>query len=185
MLSKPPEKKDPLLLDHDYDGIQELDNPLPRWWLWLFYISIVFAFGYVTFYWVGPGLSIQEKFEIDMAKDAPKNDSENTFDLSTWKPSKLDSDAGKKAYLSKCAPCHGQLGEGLIGPNLTDQYWIHGDGKIEGIYAVIRDGVPEKGMISWKDLLSPKEIAEISHYITTLKGSTPSNAKAPEGSKYN
>jgi cytochrome c oxidase cbb3-type subunit 3 len=90
---------------------------------------------------------------------------------------------GKSSYITKCATCHGQYGEGLVGPNLTDAYWIHGGG-IKDVFKTIKYGWPEKGMISWESQITPMEMQQISSYIITLKGTKPANPKAPQGIIY-
>lgn len=172
---------DEKLLDHNYDGIQELDNPLPRWWVYLFYVTIVFAAVYCTYYWFGYGDSLAVQHEKALKAMTPQQHSTETlsFDLSD-----INLEEGQLLFQSKCAPCHKPDGGGLVGPNLTDSYWIHGEGRSEDIYTVISEGVPEKGMLSWKSLLKPSEIKSIVGYIHAIKGSNPANAKAPEGTLY-
>ncbi len=180
---KKPEGK---LLDHNYDGIQELDNPLPKWWVQLFYATIVFAILYFSYYTFGFGPSLAEAHDQKLqamaaAKMAPKAEKEET--AITFESTKEVLANGNKIYQSNCAACHKADGGGLIGPNLTDAYWIHGKGTNKDIYMVISNGVVSKGMIAWKDLLDPKEIEAVVVYIQSLKGSTPPNAKAAEGQK--
>jgi cytochrome c oxidase cbb3-type subunit 3 len=189
-------KKDPKkgpqkdkLLDHNYDDIQELDNPLPAWWVWLFYATIVFSVIYfIYFTFMLPSSAERIDAKINKMKERPAEvstavvpaEKENLPD--TGFPSDPDSiSLGKGVYVSKCLACHTADGGGLVGPNLTDKYWIHGKGTDENIYEVILNGVPEKGMISWKPLLSDKEIRAVTAYIKTLQGTTPANPKAPEG----
>jgi cytochrome c oxidase cbb3-type subunit 3 len=180
------DNKNPLLLDHEYDGIQELDNNLPRWWVWLFYICITFSAVYLLYYHVlrVGDLSAQEyekevkagaalkanamgKFESGMADLTPSTD-----------PAVLDG--GHQIYAKYCAPCHRVDGGGLVGPNLTDNYWIHGSNYVDTV-KVIWNGVPAKGMITWKAMLKPEEVQSVASYIYTLRGAklaTP--GKAPE-----
>lgn len=190
------DKKDPKkgpekdkLLDHNYDGIQELDNPLPAWWVWLFYATIIFSvvyFIYFTFMLASSGERIDAK--INKLKDPAVEVTTTVLPTETETlpnagfPSDADSiSLGKGVYDSKCLACHTADGGGLVGPNLTDKYWIHGKGTNEDIYDVIVKGVPEKGMISWQPLLSDKEIRAVTAYIKTLQGTTPANPKALEG----
>ena len=180
-----------IILDHDYDGIKELNNHLPPWWTYLFYATIVFSIFYVIFYHVTDTLSLQEKeYEIEMAEAAAMAEmrlaesqaagtafSEADLAVST------DADVlakGGKTYAQQCAVCHLADGGGSIGPNLTDNYWLHG-GDIKSIYTTIKVGVPDKGMISWEAMLSPTQMSDVSNYIISLKGTTPANPKAPQG----
>lgn len=160
------------VLDHNYDGIQELDNPLPRWWVYLFYLTVAFGCVYFVYYIFGYGPSLNETFQEDMAliqKANVSTDSETLtveFDRS---PEMLDR--GQGLFEGKCAPCHGQKAEGLVGPNLTDNEWLNSTGSDIDIFTVITNGVPEKGMISWKDLLSDKDRVALTVFIQSIKGS--------------
>jgi cytochrome c oxidase cbb3-type subunit 3 len=167
--------KEPLLLDHEYDGIQELDNNLPRWWVWLFYITIIFAAGYLVHFHVTKvgDLQIAEYNKEMKAGEQLKAAAMGNFEasLTTLQPS---SDAamlenGRQTYAKYCAPCHRADGGGLVGPNLTDDYWIHGSNYTDTV-KVIWDGVPAKGMITWKAVLKPNEIQAVASYIYTLRG---------------
>lgn len=170
------------VLDHDYDGIQELDNPLPRWWVYMFYATIVFSIFYILHYSLGPGKSIDEKFEDKIAQVTEQKETaaDVTVDYSST-PERLET--GKLVFDAKCSACHKTDGGGLVGPNLTDNYWIHG-GSSEDIAKVIRDGVVSKGMLAWEALLKPEEITSLVVYIHALNGSNPAGAKAPEGELY-
>lgn len=166
------------LLDHNYDEIQELDNPLPRWWVYLFYITIVFAGLYILYFHFGPGLSIQEQFAKDMEKGKSNNAQHAIIpEGPEW------VQKGKTVFQSKCTSCHGPEGGGLIGPNLTDAFWIHGKGTLPDIVHVIEKGVPEKGMLAWETMLKPEDIAAVANYVHSLKGNQPANAKPPQGEK--
>jgi len=167
--------KEPLLLDHNYDGIQELDNNLPRWWVWLFYITIIFSAVSVVYYHVtGSGdLQAAEYAKEMKAGEQIKGAAMGKFEigLSTLQPS---SDAavledGRQTYVKYCAPCHRADGGGLVGPNLTDSYWIHGSNYTDTV-KIIWDGVPAKGMITWKTVLKPDQIQNVASYIYTLRG---------------
>ena len=187
----PVEKEEEILFDHNYDGIRELDNSLPPWWVAMFVITIAFAAVYIGYYHVsdaGPGsheeyeaeiLSAQEAIAAFQAKQADKVDEANLV------PMEKDADlaAGKTIYTTNCVACHGTLGEGGVGPNLTDKFWIHG-GSIQNIYQTIKNGVPEKGMISWKAQLRPVDMHRVASYILQFQGTTPPNAKAPQGTEY-
>ncbi|OAQ39326.1 cytochrome C [Pedobacter psychrophilus] len=183
------EEKD-LLMDHKYDGIAELDNPTPAWFMWLFYGTIVFAFVYLLNYHVFKLGKLQdEEYTIEMkqadtdqkaflAKSANRVDENSvklTADVEVLK-------AGKATFIQNCVACHGEHAQGVVGPNLTDEYWIHG-GKIKDVFKTIKYGWPDKGMISWEKQLSPKQMSEVSNYIKSLKDSHPANPKEPQGDK--
>jgi cytochrome c oxidase cbb3-type subunit 3 len=179
------EYNEPLLLDHEADGIRELDNKLPRWWVWLFYFTIIFAAVYMVYYHVlGAGDLMLAEYNKEMkAGEAIKGAAMAKFeaDIGTLQPSK-DPEVlarGKKTFLTLCAPCHRADGGGLVGPNLTDEYWIHGS-KFSDNVTTIWNGVPAKGMITWKNTLKPKEVYEVASYIYTLRGTHPPNPKPPE-----
>lgn len=184
----PIEKEMDVLLDHNYDGIRELDNSLPPWWLAMFYMSIVFAFIYFPYYHVfDKGLSSTEEYQVEMAWAARQQRlrlAQQANDVNENSVKVLNSEnalaSGEKIFIASCAACHGQKGEGGVGPNLTDNYWLHG-GDIKSIFKTVKYGVPEKGMIAWKNQMSPVSMHEVASFITTLKGTTPPNAKAPEG----
>lgn len=169
------------LLDHNYDGIQEMDNPLPFWWVALFFLTIVFGLVYFVYYTFGPGLTSYEKLERDMAASQPQ---ETVVSVVKFDSSPDAISAGATLFAAKCAACHRADAGGLIGPNLTDSYWIHGNGSNETIYDVIKNGVVEKGMLAWGTQLSPEDMANLTVYIQSIKGSNPENAKAPQGTQY-
>ena len=258
-----------VLLDHDYDGIQELDNDMPSWWLWLFYLSIIFSVLYMLHYHVlGTGRSVAEKYEIAMnpnwqaeeqveshtsglryhspyyspkaevtprvkklfesyigpeigfdalikeammradagglaklqeafpdqyadlsqhgrqitpketaAPVAAEQAEEKTYERLTDAESMA---AGKDIYVKNCATCHGHNGEGGIGPNLTDNFWIHGAG-MNNMIRVIKEGVPAKGMISWRSILNDRQSAQVSSFMMSLYDTNPANAKKAQG----
>jgi cytochrome c oxidase cbb3-type subunit 3 len=175
------------LLDHNYDGIQEYDNPLPTWWVTLFWISIVFSVFYAVYYHFGHGKLAVEAYNQDMVAFYELQ-AEQLLALGEIKESTLldlmEDDSmmatGASLFASKCAQCHGNKGEGNIGPNLTDEYWLHG-GKLTDIYYTVTEGVPSKGMLAWKNQLGPAEILSVSAYVGALRGSNPSPAKEPQG----
>ncbi|MGK5091003.1 cbb3-type cytochrome c oxidase N-terminal domain-containing protein [Deltaproteobacteria bacterium TL4] len=181
-----PEIKDQLL-DHDFDGIQEYNNPLPRWWLWLFYITILIAVVYFPYYHLFGGPSSQEEYEaeVQVVKAVHQESSaviaETIPEVVPTTPE--DIEAGKQIFATTCTPCHGQAGEGIIGPNLTDRYWLHGN-KTEDLIKVITEGVQEKGMIAWKSILGPQKIRQVEAFVETLQGTNPPNPKAPQGQEY-
>jgi cytochrome c oxidase cbb3-type subunit III len=188
---KPIEQEADLEMDHDYDGIRELDNRLPPWWLYGFYLTIIFSGIYLWRYHVSETAPLQEEelqialqqAEVQKAEYLKK--SANNIDENTVKylADASDLDAGKKVYEASCTPCHGKAGEGVVGPNLTDEYWVHG-GSLPEVFKSIKYGWPDKGMRSWKDDFSPKQLAQLTSYIKSLAGTNPPNAKAPEGNIY-
>lgn len=187
----PIEKESDILLDHNYDGIQELDNDLPPWWKYGFYVTIIFAFVYMILHHVTKTSDLQgPAYEKSMEaariakeeyqkKDA-NNITENNVKMITDK-NRLA--AGKETFLTNCAVCHGKLGEGIVGPNLTDDYWLHG-GSINQIFHTITFGWPDKGMKSWQADFPPAKINELASYVKTLHGTNPPNGKAPQGDIY-
>lgn len=187
----PIEEEASILLDHDYDGIKELDNNLPPWWKYGFYLTIVFAFVYMISYHITGTSDLQGKeYENEMAQaklevDEYMKKSANNVDENTVTLLKDASDLakGKDVFVASCAACHGQLGEGTVGPNLTDDYWLHG-GSVQDVFKSIKYGWVEKGMKSWKEDLSPMQIAQVTSYISSLKGTNPPNGKAPQGDLY-
>ncbi|WP_426091379.1 cbb3-type cytochrome c oxidase N-terminal domain-containing protein [Flavobacterium sp. DSR3-2] len=186
--TEPLESEGQLLLDHDYDGIKELDNNLPPWWVYLFYASIVFGIVYMVRFEV-LGADNQEmelkkevaQAKIDIAeymKTAPDMMDEKTVTLLT---DPADLAAGKEIYTTNCAACHRADAGGQIGPNLTDDKWILGGGIKNVFHTLVNGGRDGKGMISWKGTLKPKEMQKVASYILSLKGSNPPDAKAAEG----
>jgi cytochrome c oxidase cbb3-type subunit 3 len=160
---------------HDADGIRELDNKLPRWWVWLFYITIIFAVVYLLYYHVlGLGnLQAAEYVNEMKAGQALKNAAMSKFEagIPTLQPSTdpMVIEQGRQIYAKLCAPCHRADGGGLVGPNLTDSYWIHGSNFCDNV-SVIWNGVPAKGMITWKNFLKPDDVYSVASYIYTLRG---------------
>lgn len=189
--SKPMEKEETILLDHDYDGIKELDNNLPPWWISLFYLTIIFAVGYMLYYHVfdGPTQEMEYEREVAAAAIAIEEYKRNNPDLIDASNVEMLTDAsdikaGESIYNTNCAACHRADGGGGIGPNLTDEYWILG-GDIASIYTVISEGGRAgKGMVPWKDTLDPMEMAQVASFILTLQGTDPADAKGPEGDLY-
>ncbi len=215
------------LLDHEYDGIRELDNKLPPWWLNLFYVTIIWGVGYIFYYHIfaigdlqvaeyyksidpnwtatadqtyrpmkmiepyhsplyGGGREITPKLLAEQGAQAEGAAAEADQGGPVEYTALTDAEElakGKDIFTTNCASCHGMAGEGGIGPNLTDDYWIHGNGDINGIVQVIRDGVPAKGMVAWKNFLPPKQILQVGSYVLTLQGTNPPNAKEPQGKK--
>ena len=180
-----------LLMDHEYDGIQELNNPLPGWWLMTFYLTIIFSVGYVFYYYALDGPNSDQELAASMEKIELKRseasiaveDEKDEEELVALSDSGEKIEKGKNEYIAKCMACHGNVGQGIIGPNLTDKYWIHGDGSIKNIISMINKGVPEKGMPPWKGLIQPEMIENVALYINSIKDSNPPGAKAPQGIK--
>lgn len=178
-------------LGHNYDGIRELDNRLPPWWLYGFYVTIVFAGIYLWRYHVVHSAPLSQQ-ELQIALEKAEKEKEAYLKLAA---NKVDENTvvyledatamleGKKIYTANCAACHGPDGGGTVGPNFTDEYWIHG-GSIQDIFKTVKYGVPEKGMKSWKDDLSPVQMAQVSSYIKSMKGTKATNPKEPQGELY-
>ncbi len=179
------EPQDPLLLDHEYDGIRELDNKLPRWWVWLFNLSIVFAVVYMVYYHVlGKGQLMAAQYQEEMRignQIKAKATAEFEGSMASLQPSKDPAvlAEGKETFLKLCAPCHRPDGGGLVGPNLCDDYWIHGSNFVDNL-RTIWNGVPSKGMVTWKTTLKPGTVYAAGSYIYTLRGTHPKNPKPPE-----
>lgn len=180
-----------LLLDHNYDGIQELDHPLPQWWLWLFYLTIAFSVFYSIYYMTGIGPTLREELEVSMKEIEARKPkvaegegapTDETFMALLSQADRIKN--GQEVFAGKCAACHGDQGQGLIGPNLTDNHWLHGTGKPTEIASTIRLGVPAKGMPPWGDLLTQDELMNVTAYIMSIRGTNPPGAKAPEGTEY-
>ncbi len=180
---------DRLIKDHEYDGIKELDNELPPWWKWLFILAIVFAAVYLVRLWVfrADDLMQAKEFQNEMATAgalaAERNAGAAPFELVLLED--VGSLAnGKETWGKICAVCHLADGGGLVGPNMTDNYWIHGN-KLEDLWAVVENGVLEKGMISYKDQLSETQRLEVLSFILVeLQGTTPATPKEPQGERY-
>ena len=190
--SVPLEKEETVMLDHNYDGIRELDNYLPPWWKWLFYATIVWGAGYLFVFHVAGSWPLQDdeyQAEVRAAdeqlralKKAEPGEviDENTVAAVTDAIALAD---GKSTYTSICSSCHRLDGGGDIGPNLTDAYWKHG-GDIRSIFKVVKNGVSGTNMVAWGSSMSPEKIRNVSSYVLTLVGTSPSNAKKPEGDLY-
>jgi len=181
------------LLDHSYDGIREYNNPLPRWWLWLFYGTILFAMFYIPWYFLGYGLTGPQEWQQEVSEaakqapaatpsaGAPQPAGTSTAAVAPAPPRDAATlAAGKEIFAANCVPCHGPQGQGLIGPNLTDNYWLHGN-TFADIQNTIVNGVPDKGMIAWRATLGPAKIGQVTAYVMSLKGSNPPNPKPPQG----
>jgi len=175
------------LLEHEYDGIREYDNPLPRWWVMIFWGSFFFSIAYVVHYHLSPrGTSVLASYEDEMRiareERAQRSLAEAPSEATLGKlvaDAELMQDA-KAVFTQRCAVCHAAEGQGLIGPNLTDDHWIHGEGGLMDIYGVVSHGVPAKGMPAWELQLKPIELRKLAAYVGTLRGKN-IQGKAPEG----
>lgn len=186
--TEPIENEGNLLLNHDYDGIKELDNNLPPWWVYLFYGCIVFAVVYMVRFEImgGDNQEMELKKELAQAKidvaeymkTAPDLMDEKTVTILT---EPADLAIGKTVFMENCAACHRADGGGQIGPNLTDDHWILGGGIKNIFHTLVNGGRDGKGMIAWKGTLKPKEMQKVASYILSLKGSNPVDPKAPDG----
>lgn len=185
---KPLEKEHEIVLDHNYDGIKELDNDLPPWWLYAFYLSMIFAVVYlVRFHVLNADNQIDELqneiAEARTAVEAYKKTAKNLVDINTVTllTEAGDLNTGKAVFETNCVACHMADGGGGIGPNLTDKHWILG-GDIKHVFKTVSEGGRSgKGMIAWKQQLKPLQIAQVASYVLSLQGTTPANPKAPEG----
>lgn len=188
---KPVSEEASIDLNHNYDGIRELDNRLPPWWLYGFYLTIIFACVYLYTHHVSHTApnSIDEykaaMVQADIAKQAYLKKAANNVDENTVKllTDEASVNAGKAIFQTTCFACHGKLGEGGVGPNLTDDFWLHG-GSVQEVFKSIKYGWADKGMKSWKDDFSPVQIAQLASYVKSLHGSNPPNAKAPQGTQF-
>jgi cytochrome c oxidase cbb3-type subunit III len=176
------------LLDHEYDGITEYDNPMPRWWLLTFAGTVIFSVIYL--FDVGPignGKGRIADYEAEVAAAAAlQPETPSAIDPSQLLAMASDASvtsAGQQVYASYCAACHGPDGGGLIGPNLTDSFWIHG-GAPDAVYKTIAEGVLAKGMPPWEKSLKPDQMNSVTAYVLSLAGTSPTNPKAPEGDPY-
>ena len=185
--SKAIEQEQDVMLDHDYDGIKELDNVLPPWWVYLFYSCIVFAIVYLVRFEVYGDYTQAEEFEAEMAqadieikeylKTAPDLMDKESVTLLTDATSLAE---GKTLFTSNCVACHRADGGGAIGPNLTDEYWILGGGIKDVFNTLMEGGRSGKGMISWKDQLKPTEMQKVASYVLSLQGTNPKDPKPTE-----
>lgn len=176
------------LLESEYDGIREYDNDLPQWWRALFYITIIAGVVYAFVMHTISGATQQQQFAMQLeqekksasqAQAAPDTAGTNQQLLALVRDPVIIT-KGHDVFSIKCSPCHGAQGQGVIGPNLTDDYWIHG-GSITEIKTVIENGVLEKGMLAWKSMIPPDELNAVVAFVYSIRGSNPPQAKAPEG----
>ena len=186
--SKEIEREEDIMLEHDYDGIKELDNVLPPWWVYLFYGTIIFSVIYLVRFHVVGDYTQTEEFnkEIELAELEKSKLPKDPADEVSYETVVAVTDAaslakGKEIFTNACAACHKADGGGLVGPNLTDKHWINGGG-IKNIFKLISEGSKNNpSMVAWKSNLSAKDIQSVSSYIMTLEGTNPPDAKAAEG----
>ena len=185
--STPVEREAEIMLDHDYDGIRELDSKIPPWFAWLFILTIIFAAYYmIDYHIIGSGQVQYEEYaqEVKMAslerEALIKSGAFINEETVTLLSDASDLEKGKAVFDQNCIACHASDGGGIVGPNLTDEYWIHGGG-IKNVFKVIKYGVVEKGMISWQTQLNPNQMQEVASYVLSLQGTNPAAPKQPEG----
>lgn len=189
--SKSIEQEKEIELDHEYDGIKELDNDLPPWWVYLFYATVIFSVIYLGKYHLfgGDGQYVELEKELAKAEIEIEEYKKTAPDLLTvenvvYLTDPADLAAGKAIYDQNCVACHAADGGGGIGPNLTDNHWILGGG-IKDIFVTISEGGRDgKGMVPWKSQIKPTDIQKVASYIKSLAGTTPANPKAAEGDLY-
>lgn len=184
----PLEREHEIISHHEFDGIRELDNSLPPWWVNMFILTVIWGVIYMFYYhWGGNGPSSAEEYKIEvetaikqqriaLAGQANAVDESNVTALTA----SGDLGEGELIYKTSCLVCHGAAGEGGVGPNLTDEYWLHGGG-IKNIFKTIKYGVPEKGMVAWSSTLRPADMQKVASFILTMEGTNPPNARAPQG----
>jgi cytochrome c oxidase cbb3-type subunit 3 len=184
----PLEREHEIISHHEFDGIRELDNSLPPWWVNMFILTVIWGVIYMFYYhWGGNGPSSAEEYKMEvetaikqqriaLAGQANAVDESNVTALTA----SGDLGEGELIYKTSCLVCHGAAGEGGVGPNLTDEYWLHGGG-IKNVFKTIKYGVPEKGMVAWSSTLKPADMQKVASFILTMQGTNPPNPKAPQG----
>ncbi|MCL4640960.1 MAG: c-type cytochrome [Olivibacter sp.] len=185
---RPLSEEEDLVINHAYDDIRELDNPTPAWFMGLFYATMVFGVVYLSVYHVfGWGMNQDDEYKKEMRVAEQERKTYLASQVDNVDENSIEVDKspeviaeGKAIFDQNCIACHGAVGEGGIGPNLTDNYWLHG-ASIKDVFKTIKRGVPDKGMIAWEQQLSPSKIAQVANYILSLQGTNPPNAKAPQG----
>lgn len=189
--SKDIDHEEDVMLDHDYDGIKELDNVLPPWWVGLFYITVIFAIVYLIRFHIVGDYTQDEEFiaEMEQSDKQVQEYLKNAPDLmnaesATFLADDASLSEGKAIFTTNCVACHKADGGGSIGPNLTDEYWILGGG-IKNVFTTISEGGRSgKGMVPWKESLKPTEIQKVASYVLSLQGTNPEGGKDPEGDKW-
>ncbi len=184
------DKNKNLELDHEYDGIKEYDHPLPKWWLITFYLTVIFGIGYFSYYILGKGPTLRDEFSRDLKVHQAVKDKYmeklQEFDMNQFEKIYADSAAiqyGESLFTANCQSCHAQGGQGDIGPNLTDKFWMFSMGNPETTYPFILSG-SSNGMPSWSDKLDKDDIYSVLAYVFHQQGKTYSKAKAEEGNEY-
>lgn len=178
-----------LLLDHNYDGIQELNHPLPGWWNVIFYVSCAFSVVYFIYYHMASGPSLRQEFKAGhekvLAAQAEFKRLNSAFNLEHYNAMVADDGIKKGAvvYETNCLSCHNEAGKGDVGPNLTDPYWLIAKGTPETIYNVVFNGSEENGMPAWAELLPKDEIYQAVAYVMSLKNTNVKGGKEPQGEK--
>jgi cytochrome c oxidase cbb3-type subunit 3 len=184
---------DDLLLEHEYDGIREYDNPMPNWWKWIFWGSFYFTIAYFAHYHLtGNGQSVAESFdaEVAQAREVEAQQLLKGGGPSEEKLLELMGNVGlmadaKQLFVARCAQCHGNNGEGKIGPNLTDTFWLHGDATLMALHSAIANGFPNKGMPPWSRLMSPVQVMKLAAFVGTLRNTNVPGPRGPEGINLN
>jgi cytochrome c oxidase cbb3-type subunit 3 len=181
------------ITDHNYDGILEYDNPMPGWWLWIFWLTVVFGvvyvlgihvFGFVNTYQDDLDQSLAELQQVRDEYTATHGTFEaDAVVLQSYADEPSHVEAGSTIFTTNCSMCHGDKGQGLIGPNLTDEYWIHGGG-LTDIFTTVTQGVIEKGMTPWDGILTAEQRAQVTAFVASIQGTNPSGAKEPQGELY-
>lgn len=172
--------------DHDFDGIQEFDNRLPRWWIGTFVLTVIFAvYHWTAHHTFGTKPDSRGEFAADMAELekvqlAKGGGGPSDEEVAALRAQPAQVAEGKAIFMTNCLACHGANGQGIIGPNLTDDYWIHG-GRPSQIAKTVMTGVPDKGMPTWLPVLGQAKVRQVVAYVTTLRGTHPAGAKAPQG----
>lgn len=176
-----------LLLDHNYDGIKELDHPLPSWWTATFIGGIIFGVFYAMYYLVADGPTLREVYEQKMAKiEKTRQEASRdvgNFERAVYAEFKGEEGLakGQEVFQMNCQSCHAQKGRGDIGPNLTDNHWLVAEGTAPSIYDMVVHGNEENGMPAWGEILSKKEMYAVTAYVRSLHGLELEDEKEPEG----
>ena len=171
---------------HDYDGIREYNYPAPTWWQIVFYASILWAMGYMAYFFLFDAETLRHRLDRQLVEIERAHLKEGTQGPSNEDLMVLVADSnalklGHETFLGKCSSCHGEHGQGIIGPNLTDNFWLHGKGLAVDIFNTVNKGVPDKGMPPWGPILSAGELKNVVAYVRSIQGSHPDNPKAPQG----
>ena len=178
-----------LLLDHNYDGIQELNHPLPRWWNVIFYTAIAFSAVYFTYYQFLGGPTLKDEFDKDYAVIVAAQEvfrkARGAFNREAYDKELANGglEKGEEVYETYCTPCHAEGARGDVGPNLTDEYWLLAKGTPETIFPVVFNGSEANGMPPWGENITPEEIYQVTAFVSSLRNTHAKNGKAPQGVK--